>query len=506
MKNIKPLLLSAFLLLTMSCGKDFGDLNVDPNNPQLVPPEALLTASEKALADNLGFYGLTPADVLAQTWAQNNYTGFSRYGIDPGFLNVWFAQMYAGALEDLADLQKVVAEHPSLDAAADQNKIAIAKILQAYSFQIVTDVFGPVPYTDALQGSRNRTPKYDSQKDIYLGLINNLHEAISMLDESAGSFETGDILYGGDVAKWKKFAHALLLRVALRMSDVPEVAGLAQTEVEAAAAAAFTGNEDSANFHFLGSPPNNLPLNQQRIERGDADLGLSNILIDSTLKPLNDPRLPKFADTNESGDYAGRPYGQTDQHAAGDPIGNYSQPSGAAVVRAGATNFQPTDVLRPDAVACFMGYAEVCFILAEAKERGWNVSGTAAGWYDAGITASMNEWGITDGGVISAYLLQTGVQYDSVPGGWRQKIGVQKWLALFMQGVQGWTEWRRLDFDKLRYPVDDPLGDFPDNLKAPLRIPYPSNEQGVNGANYTAAIGLLGGPDKLSTRVWWDIQ
>jgi hypothetical protein len=512
MQQLKYLLTCAFLFVAASCGKNFGDLNVDPNNPQTVPPEVLLTSAEKALADNLSpFNGDAAAvgDLLAQSWTKNNYTGFTRYGFDGSLFNGWFANLYAGALEDLAEIQNIVARHPGLDAAQDQNRIAIAKILQVYTFQVLTDCFGPVPYTEALQGAGNRSPRYDSQKDIYLGLLDELHTAIALLDESTGSFGSADVIYGGDVTKWKKFAHWLILRIAIRVADT-ELGATAQQEVEAAAAFAvnnLSGNGDNAYFHYLPAQPNNTPYNKQRIERGDADLGLSDILIDKTLKPLNDPRLSAFADERvDGGGYFGRPYGQNDDNAAGDVIGNYSQPSGAAVIREGRSNFKPTDVLRPDAGLCFMNYAEVCFILAEARERGWNVpGGAAADWYHEGIRASMEEWGV-EASAAAAYLAQLDVAYGTAPGNWQQKVGVQKWLALFMQGIQAWIEWRRLDFNKLERPVDGTLLDFPQDKIAPLRLPYPFTEQGVNGDHYREAVQtLLGGPDKMSTRVWWDV-
>ncbi len=509
MKNI---FYFVFSLVLISCGKDFGNLNVDPNNPQTVPPEALLTSAEKTLADNLSpFFGDAPAigDLLAQTWAKNNYTFFTRYGIDGSLFNSWFANLYAGTLEDLSDVQTIIAAHPGLDAARDKNRIAVAKILQVYTFQLLTDCFGPIPYAEALQGAANRAPKYDSQKDIYLGLLSQLHEAIALIDENAGSFGSADVIYGGETARWKKFAYWLNLRIAMRMADT-ELGAMARQEVETAAVFVRnnpSGNDDNAYFRYLSAQPNNSPFNKQRVERGDADLGLSNILIDKTLKPLNDPRLPAFADERlAGGGYFGRPYGQNDANAAGDGIENYSQPSGAAVVRDGRTNFRDADVLRPDAPARFMNYAEVCFILAEAAARGWDVGGSAAEWYETGIRASLGEWGITDAGVQDAYLNQQAVAYATAAGDWNQKIGVQKWLALFMQGFQGWIEWRRLGFDKLERPVDDPLGDFPVNGIAPLRLPYPFTEQGLNAQHYQEAVQLLGGPDKMSTRVWWDVQ
>lgn len=504
MKYYRPFLLLLALLASNSCGKDFGDLNVDPNNPQTVPSEVLLTSAEKTLADNLSIYAPF-GDILAQSWAANNYTDASRYLIDAGYLNAWFSSLYAGALEDLADLQKVVVKHPGLNAAEDKNRIAIAKVLQTYTFQVLTDCFGPVPYSVALKGADNPAPKYDSQRDIYIGLLRDLHEAIGQMDESAGSFGAADVIYNGDVAKWKRFAHWLLLRVALRISDVEP--DLARAEVEAAATGAIGNIGDNACFQFLAGTPNNCPFNKQRNERGDADWGLSNILIDKTLNPLNDPRRAVFADERvKGGGYFGRPYGQENGEAASQPPDLYSQPSGATIVREGRSDFKQNDVLRPDAKACLMSYAEVCFILAEASQRGWNVPDPAPVWYDRGITASMNEWGIHDQTIIDAYLAQDEVKYDPSPDGWKQKLGVQKWLALYMQGLQGWIEWRRLDFQKLEPPVAGSLGG-PDIQIAPLRLFYPSNEQGLNSEHYQEAVQtLLGGPDKLSTRVWWDVQ
>ncbi len=152
-----------------------------------------------------------------------------------------------------------------------------------------------------------------------------------------------------------------------------------------------------------------------------------------------------------------------------------------------------------------MCYAEVCFIAAEAKERGWNLPGTAAEWYEKGIRASLAEWGVVDVAIQDNYLNQTAVAYATADGDWKQKIGVQKWVALFLQGSQGWCEWRRLDFQKLELPVDGAFLDI-GGKPSPARLPYPTNEQTQNGASYQTGVSLLGGPDKLSTRLWWDVK
>jgi hypothetical protein len=355
-----------------------------------------------------------------------------------------------------------------------------------------------------LQADRNRTPKYDSQQAVYQGLLTDLKAAIARIDESEGSFGPADIIYGGDMVRWRKFAQSLRMRVALRLADVDETT--ARAEVEAAWPEAFAGNADNAAFRYLLGQPNNHPLHQFRVERIDADWGMSDIFVDKTLLPLQDPRLPKFADEKVSGGgYRGRPYGQNSGNAAGESPDLYSQPSGAAVIREGRSNFAATDVLRPDGLSRFMSYAEVCFILAEAKERNWNVPGSAADWYHAGIRASLEEWGVTDQIVQDNYIGQQTVNYPTAAGDWKQKIGVQKWIALFTQGIQGWCEWRRLDFQKLELPVDGVIQDV-GSKPAPVRLVYPINEQTQNQAAYQQGVSLLGGPDRLFTRVWWDVN
>jgi hypothetical protein len=501
MKNIIYL---SFFLTIISCGKNFDDLNIDPNNPTSVPAEYLLTSAQKEFAsqttgDNHAYFGF----LMGQYFSQNNYTEASRYQQNTGATNYKWEWYYANCLYDLTEVRRLVLANPGLDAAVDKNKLAVVTALEAMRYQDMTDIFGPIPYTEALKGAEKRSPKYDSQKDIYLDLLVKLKEASAQIDESAGSFGGADVIYGGDMTHWKKFINSLRMRIAIRMADAEPAA--AKAEVEAIFATAFADNADNAYFTFQKSPPNNNSLNQLRVERLDADFGISNVLIDNTLQPLHDPRLAAFADEKvNGGGYAGRPYGQSSANAAAETPDIYSQPSGSKVVREGG-EFRPLDVIAPDAVARFMSYAEVCFILAEAKERGWSVPGTATEWYEKGITSSLEEWGTNDASAITDYLAQPEVAYTTAAGDWKQKIGVQKWIALFMQGTQGWCEWRRLDFDKFQMPVDGALSDIGDKF-SPLRWYYPVNEQTQNGASYQAALGLLGGADKLSTRLWWDTQ
>ncbi len=506
MKQVKYLLTTLALFAAVSCGKNFGDLNSDPNNPDQVPVEYLMTNAQYVFAFQISGYANTYFSGLwAQYWSQNNYTDESRYQYRPPTVNGMWSLYYSAVGANLREIQRLVSESAIAAEPRSQNRIAVAKILEVAVLHELTDIFGPIPYTEAFLADQNRTPQYESQQAVYTALLRDLKAALLLIDETAEGFGPGDIIYGGDMGRWRKFGQALRMRIALRMADVDETT--ARAELEAAwAAGAFASNADNAAFRYRSGQPNNHPLNQSRSERGDADWGMSDVFIDSTLLPLNDPRLPVFADEKVAGGgYKGRPYGQNSGNAASESPDLYSQPSGAVVVRNGASNFKPHDVLAPDALSRFMSYAEVCFILAEAKERNWSVPGTAAEWYHAGITASLEEWGVTDPAVAAAYLAQPSVNYATATGDWKQKIGVQKWIALFTQGIQGWCEWRRLDFQKLRLPVDGVIQDV-GNKVAPVRLSYPSDEQSQNRTGYQQGVGLLDGPDRLFTRVWWDVQ
>lgn len=499
---------ATLILFVCSCDKNFGDLNIDPNNSARVNPEYLLTHAQKLIAENTYTGGVSSlpqiafAEFLSQSWTQNAYTELSRYLITGDHTNNIFVLQYAGILYDLQTIEKLILEFPGGDATIDNNKIAVAALLRIYSFQVLTDLFGPIPYEQSLQGNQIHTPEYQSQKDIYYKLIEELEETLTKIDEKKPGFGSGDVIYQGDMARWKKFGHTLMCRIALRMSDVEQ--DQSGRLIEKTATLCMTSNLDNAYFSFLKSAPNNNPLYQQRLERGNADQGLSNILIDRTLKPLNDPRLPVWAErSHNSGEYFGRPFGQSNETATKDDLNNYSNPSGAEQATSGGNNFRATDILRPDFNAALLTYAEFCFMMAEASERGWAVNESAEEWYNKGIVAALNEWSIDDQGIINNYLQQPEVSYTTASGNWKQKIGVQKWLALFMQGFQAWIEWRRLDFEKLEKPAGGALGDLGNEI-APMRLVYPVDEQSLNITNYLKALQLLGGPDKLNTKVWWD--
>ncbi len=349
----------------------------------------------------------------------------------------------------------------------------------------MTDTWGDIPYSEALQAEKIKSPKYDSQEDIYKGLMNDLNNALSLIDVAA-SGPNGDVVYNGDMTLWKKFGNSLKMRLALRTADKDAAASQAAFEA-ANTDGAFTSNSDNALLQY-GTYPSGNPIYYNRYISGRNDYCASNIFLDSTLTPLNDPRRECFfAPASATGLWTGEVYGLSEANGAQTPNSRISQRSALT--------------LSATLPGIYLDYAQVEFMLAEAVERGWNVGGTAQDHYNNGVTASIDFWTGLNGttGDAAAYLAQPDVNYTTAPGDWKQKIGVQKWIALFDQGVQGWVEWRRLGFTKLQLPADGVL----DGTGIPRRMKYPVLEQTLNSANYNAAVAAQGA-DEQDTRMWWD--
>jgi len=501
-KQIKflPLLL---ILAAFACTKDFEEINQNPNNPVKASSAFLLTSAQKSLTDNIYDEWFTArfGNQFAQYWASNSYTNESRYtSLQSRISDPYWRLHYNTGLEDLYEIIRQCNETPrevEVNGNVDNQK-AVALILQSFVFQILTDSWGAIPYTDALKGSAVPFPKYDDQRTIYLGLLSAVNEANSLIKTSEPG-PAGDQVYGGDMTQWKKFCNSLKMRIAMRMADKEDA--LAKTAIqEAFAAGVITSNNDIAAFHYLGALPNANPIYEDFLTR--KDFASSNTMVDTLLK-LNDPRVAYYYEpATASGDFIGEVYGMTDGQAASTTLADVSQ-RGALVLAA-------------DFPAIYLDAAEVHFILAEAKER-WPdlaLGGTSAkAFYDGGINVSMQFWsgGTLSPGDIAGYTAQPGVDYDALKAAgltWKQIIGCQKWIALYTQGIQGWSEYRRLDFGILKKPRG--LASFNDPAKTPesvipLRLIYPSEENSLNGVNYQAAIAAQGA-NSLRTRLWWDVQ
>jgi hypothetical protein len=470
------LILGVFVFGFTSC-EDVTDLNVDPNEPTEVPVENLLTEAEFELQDLLWSraYNAEWSMLMVQHWAQNEYTEEQRYNVNGNDFNGVWASFYADALNELQVAKDLIAENENLNEATKANQTAIINVLMAHGYQNLTDAFGAVPFSEALQPNDFPLPAYDSEQEIYAAILQMLDDAAKGLNDAGESFGAGELIYGGNVAMWRKLANSLLLRAAMRVVDADEA--MATTYITAAASRdLISSNEENALFRFSEDAAIANPLFVDNTLNNRDDFNISAELVDA-LKAAGDPRLDAYGAPTNSGEIVGIPYGLTDAQAF-ELKGSTSRPNPA--VRAAT------------APAVIIDYAEVSFLLAEAYQRGI-LSGDAAAAYAEGVTASMNYWGIDDDAAIADYVANNAYDADN----WKASIGLQKWFAFYMNGPQAWAEHRRLDQPELAVPAAALISVIP------VKLPYPVDEQARNGASLGA---VTDNPDDLSTRIWWDVN
>ncbi|MFA6085906.1 SusD/RagB family nutrient-binding outer membrane lipoprotein [Mucilaginibacter sp.] len=463
------------ILLLGACKKDITSLNTNPKQPQSVPGEALFTEAQRSLTNELASSNvyLNTFRLIEQQWQETTYITESNYNIKDNAIpdGIWTAY-YRDVLEPFEQAKSTFTNTPTLAAGTIKNNIAISDIMQVYTYYYLVTTFGNIPYTDALNID-NKFPKFDDAATVYSALLTRLDADIANLDEAEGTLGEADQIYGGDIPSWKKFANTFKLKMGITLADADNAK--AKTVVEAAVAAGvFTSNSDNANFKYALNPPNTNPIWVDLVQSGRLDFIASKTIIDN-LKTTADPRLPLFFTTDASGNYSGGVPGTSNSYSA------FSKPS--------------TTLTAPNFPGLLLDYAETEFNLAEAVERGYNVGGTAASHYANGITASITYWG-GSAAAATAYSLKPTVAYATAAGNYKQKIGYQKWIALYNRGWDAWIETRRLDYPLLPAPAD-PVSDFP------VRFTYPVNEQNVNTVNYNDASSKIGG-DEVTTKLFFD--
>ncbi|MBW8684445.1 SusD/RagB family nutrient-binding outer membrane lipoprotein [Chitinophaga rhizophila] len=473
MKLVKYILgLAGAALLLSSCSK-LEDINKNPNESEQVQPDYLLTNGIKQNVDT--YWGndaaMETSLLYVQYWAKIQYTDPDRYIPAATSIQTVWNNFYAQGVADFTKLIELG------DTLQNPNYKAVGIIMRSWIFQVLTDFYGDIPYTEAARIERYLTPAYDKQKDVYLGLLTELKGAASIITPAANPI-SGDILYNGDMNKWKKFANSLRLRIALRISDKEFAAAKAVfDEIGTDDASLIVSNSDNAQLVYQASPNQN-PVARNRETRND--YRISKSVVDK-LNSLNDPRLTIYAamprDTNK---IIGVTNGLATDSAS--RLG-FNKTSDVGAVFTATT-----------APAVLFNAAELLFIKAEAAQVGL-ISGNAATLYTQAVTTSLKQYNVSDANV-ATYLSQASVAYNAA--NYKQSIGDQKWLALFGDGLEGFAEWRRLDYPKL------PAA-FTGNLsgKIPLRLTYPSSEQALNGTNYKAAVANQGA-DALTTRLWFD--
>lgn len=516
MKNIKRIILFLCIVsLAGSCTKNFEQLNTNPN--AVVSPDinnyftfAIALANGRQNENYFTVLQLTEPFIQhfasLDAWIGDKYL-YSDL-TSAAYWRLYVSPVGSGAIKELTQIIALTQKDPNLI-----NKRNAARILRVYSMHRITDLYGDVPYFDAGAALTKGVlkPKYDKQQDIYADMLKELDESASQMDTSKPFYGNADVLYNGDISKWKKFAYSLMLRLAMRLTKVDPA--MAKTwATKAIAGGVFQTNDDMAVLKHEEGPisVNQNPIGSMLLTNGvrngdNAESKLSNTFVDF-LKNNNDPRLRIVAMKqnsmdNNPADQKGLPNGYNVTTITSYPgwtnLADFSDANTLTVARRSA----------PD---IFLSTAEVNFLLAEASLRGW-YTGDPQTLYNNAVTDAMSMMNLYANGTpvapissleITLYLAAHPFNNSGTFDEKMQQIHTQFWASLFLNGVEAFSNWRRTG-----YPILTPIV-YPGNASngsIPRRIRYPSDEQVLNGPNYNSAVSRQG-PDEYTTRVWWDKQ
>lgn len=477
--------LLVLIFFTVGCKKigEFGSTNTSPNSAVVPLPSALLTDAIYEMSSNLlGRSFHTNPTLYVQWLMQTQYPDEAQYAMS----QIDWARFYVNPLEDLQKIIQYNTDEKTMEYASNSgsnaNQLAVARIYKAYIFSLITDMYGDVPYKEALTG--NVSPVYDKQEDIYKDLIKELTEAVAQFD--GGAAVKGDILFNGNATKWKKFANSLRMTLSLRLSKIyPDPSGYAAVEFKKALgdpAGYIDVNADNAAYSYLADDTYRSPWNN--LFDGRADYAPSATFVD-TLKAYNDPRIPVYFTKDASGGYTGIPYGlkRDDLLTWENAHPGWSLMGTATVAR--------------QAPGYIITAAQMKLTRAEAAQRNWTTE-SAMTLYNDAIKASLEQWGVFDAAKYAAYLTNPLTAFATNP---IRQISTQKWVALYPnQYFEAWSEWRRTGYPKL-VPAVNAVNQ---SKEIPRRYQYPANEPTLNGTNYKAAVGALSAGDTDNSRVWWD--
>jgi hypothetical protein len=414
----------------------------------------------------IGGYGAqTRGGLYCQYFSETQYTDVSLYSLP----QLSFEGEYSGSLYDLQNI---------INTNTSNNMTQVARIMKAYIFSTLTDRWGDIPYSQALTG--NKTPAFDKQEDIYRGCMRELTQAVAAFDNNSAI--TGDIIYGGSVAKWKRLANTLRLRLAIQVSKrFPAGSAWAGTEFRAALADAggtITANADNFSVAYPGG---NFRSPWFNLYDGRRDFGQSDVMV-GVMSSLGDGRQAAFGSSTLGVPY-GRVRGFVDPWCQANP--NWSR------ILSESNRQQNGRVALVTA-------AETHLLRAEAADRGWTTENMGA-LYQAGVEISFQQWGLA--APAGSYFAQPNVALSSPAGTGAniRNIAVQQYIAAYPDGMRGWNIWRRTGF-----PVLTPAQDATNSSRQiPRRYTYGQTSYASNTAAVTAAAAAIGG-DTQDTRMWWD--
>jgi hypothetical protein len=510
-KYFKSFCAFSFLLASIAitgCDKleDFGDTDTRVDASATPITSNLLTNAQVPIADLFSSTsGGIRGSLYVQQWSETQYTDVSLYG-NP---QLDFGGTYAGPLKDLQSIIDLNTD-PSTKSTfnvigtvanplgSNANQIAIATILKSYYLWTITDRWGDIPYSEALKGAANLTPKYDKQEDVYRSLLADLKAAVNGFDD--GPSVAGDIYFEGNADSWKKVANSMRMLIALRMSKVyPNPGEFAATEFAEASnddAGAIVTNDDNWTMAYIGGTALQTNVFYSTLN-GRNDYAFCRTFLD-ILGNLSDDRKSVYASSGP-----GFPYGLPRDRA--DAFGsNYAKPFDPSVI----TETSPIVILPA---------SYVLLAKAEAVELGW-ISGNAKDLYEEGVTASFEQWNLSSA---SSYLAGNAEFTNGAGGGSNigfvdefpsivgadaktttniERIQLQRFIASFGDGIQAWSEWRRTGIPRLKptaFGVNTPKA-------IPRRLTYGTTEYAANPTNVAAAAARLSGGDVMNSRVWWD--
>ena len=470
------------LLFVVACTDDFEELNTSPNQatevsvtPDLLLPFVIekpvdLTRGSNIRNERLNLDG---GMLWIQHFARRVYTyEGDTYSPSNDLANNTWEKLYTESLLN-AERIRILA---TSEEQANAHYEGVALVMRSWVFSLLTDIFGPIPYTQAVAGKAEEEilkPAYDPMPVVYEGVINDLDQAVALLAQDAKPI-AGDILFDGDIERWIKFANSLQLKLLNRASSADNFSiDIAAKMTEVMERPIFTGNDDFAFLAHSATRPSNNEWNEVIVNGGRDDWRASATLVDA-LNELNDPRVEVFFNPTSGGVYAGMPNGL---------------PDALALEYTAEASFIGNAMWEPTAPSVIMSYAELQFVLAEAALRG-TIAGDPKAYLDEAINASFDQYG-----------LETPAGYLDGQPATLENIMFQKWIALYGQGVEAWTEYRRTGLPDIMRK--DPNAALLNEGVLPTRLTYPQTEYSLNGAAIQEGLQLLGGPDNMRTELWW---
>ena len=467
----KLLFAAAAALAITSCTSDLSDLNVNGKAPENVPSGALFANAV------MGYYdfdavqnvNLNNLRLWSQHWTQTTYTDESNFNLNERDVNgSTFVRMYVTVIRDCEEARTAVMNGPE-SAAQKAASIGAIEVMEVMAYQYLVDLFGDVPYSEAM--SETNVPKYDAGSAIYMDLLARLDAAIADLSGS-NTFGSSDIIYGGDAAAWKKAANSLMLRMAVRMIGYDAAAAKTWGE-KAIAGGVFTSSADDMRLYYSSAPPHTHPMWETLVQSGRTDYVASATLGD-VLNGLMDPRRAGFfKNLGGSDSVTGAPHGfQVNYY-------DYSQPG--------------TALEDPTWSHAAISYVEVEFLMAHAAVAGWAGASDAATHYENGIRASIEEWGGSSADA-DAYMMHPLVAFSSTTAA--TQIGVQKWIAMYSNAFEAYAAVRMYDLPMQTAALAGTV--------TPTRYSYPLDEYSLNTTNVQAAAANYGGDDTFA-KVFWDM-